>query len=445
MPSSEEVGSRPKLSPRLAVVAVCFAAIVFDGYDLIVYGAVVPALLEHPEWTLTPQQAGMIGSYALIGMFLGAVAVGAVTDRIGRRRTLIGCLVWFSVATLLVAVAPSPELLGALRFLAGLGFGGVVPTAITLTVEWAPERHRSFYNALMLTGFPVGGVLAAVLAVWLLPEYGFRVLFALGGVPLVTVVPLALRFLPESPGFATLRERRARQGGARPGTPPQEAPRARITSGRALAAIVLFALANFCSMLLVYGLNTWLPELMRGAGYALGPAMAFLLVLNFGAVVGGLVGSSVADRFGSRAATTGAFVVAAASILALGLPLPTAVLYLLVAIAGAATIGTQMMLFGYVALSFPTANRATALGHTTGVGRLGGVCGPLLGGYIVALQLGLGWNFGIFAAIAVAAAMLTLVVPAPDRSGAVGEGTDEPGTPAVHDHGGPSPSESVPS
>jgi MFS transporter, AAHS family, benzoate transport protein len=387
-----------------AVVALGFAAIVFDGYDLIVYGSAVPALLAHPQWALTPSKVGALGSYALLGMFVGAVAAGTLTDRFGRRRMFLGCLTWFSVMMLAVAAAPNPELLGLARFLAGLGFGGIAPIAIALVVEWAPRSQRNLLNAVMLCGFPVGGVLAAIAGIALLEPFGFRLLFALGGLPLVTLLPLAIRLLPESPdyvprGTEAAPERRRDPAGAG------------LLSGRNVVALVLFALANVAGFLLVYGLNTWLPQLMRQAGYELGSAIAFLLVFNVGAVVGGLAGSALADRFGSRWVASAAFTVGVVSIGLLALPLPSLVLYLLIAVAGGASVGTQIVVFGYVATHFGTQHRATALGISTGFGRLGAVAGPLVGGYLIASGLGLGWNFLAFAAVALVGALAAVAVP----------------------------------
>ncbi|HKY75450.1 MAG TPA: MFS transporter, partial [Acidimicrobiia bacterium] len=183
---------------RLLVLGLCFATIVFDGYDLIVYGSTVPALLDYGPWNLTPQRVGNIGSLALAGMLVGALSIGTVTDRVGRRKVLIGCLTFFSLAMAGCAIAPRVEVFAACRFLAGLGIGGVMPTAVALTVEWAPAGRQHRYNAVMFSGYSVGGIMAALLAVWYLRDWGFRTLYALGAIPLVTVVPLAWRFLPES-------------------------------------------------------------------------------------------------------------------------------------------------------------------------------------------------------------------------------------------------------
>ena len=387
--------------PRaVAAVALCFGAIVFDGYDLIVYGSAVPALLAYEPWALTPAQTGAIGSYALFGMFLGAIASGTLTDLIGRRRLFIASLTWFSLMMLLVAFAPDPTTLGLFRFLAGLGFGGIPPTAIALVVEIAPAARRHLINGLMLCGFPVGGVLAALLAIAFLQPAGFRTLFAVGALPLVTLVPLAIWLLPESPSFVQ-----------RSGRPRGEL--AHLLKGRAALATALFVVANFCGFLLVFGLNTWLPQLMRGAGYELGSALAFLLVLNVGAVAGGLGGSALADRFGSRWVATTLFATAVASLALIAVPLPAVVLYVLVFIAGAATTGNQIVVYGYVAAHYPATRRATALGLSSGIGRLGAVTGPVLGGALLAAGLGLDWNVGVFAVVAAVGAIACALVPRP--------------------------------
>lgn len=364
------------------VVALGFAAIVFDGYDLIVFGSVVPALLQQPGWDLSAAEVGAIGSYALIGMLIGAISSGALTDLLGRRRLFIWCLAWFSLMMAGVALAPNPELLGLFRFLAGLGFGGIAPTAIALVVESAPAARRNLLNAVMLVGFPVGGVLAALLAVVLLEPYGFRVLFGIGVLPLVTLVPLAMWLLPESPRFKRGARLRVR---LRPGP------------------LILFAAANFVGFLLVFGLNTWLPQLMRLAGYDIGPALGFLLALNVGAVVGGLAGSALADRWGPRWVATSLFVVAAAALVLVALPMPVAAVYVVVALAGAATVGNQIVVYGYVATHYETHQRATALGVTSGIGRLGAASGPLLGGLLV--TGGLPLNVTVFASIALLGAV----------------------------------------
>ncbi|HEY3241552.1 MAG TPA: aromatic acid/H+ symport family MFS transporter [Acidimicrobiia bacterium] len=389
---------------HLLVLGLCFATIVFDGYDLIVYGSVVPKLLEYGPWGLTPQRVGAIGSLALAGMLIGALTVGTLTDLLGRRKVLLACLIWFSVAMGLCAIAPNAGAFAAFRFLAGLGLGGVMPTTVALTVEWAPPQRHHLFNALMFSGYSVGGILAALLALWFLPGYGFRMLFALGMLPLFTVVPLAYRFLPESRQF-----RRAEPAETR-------APRARalpsaLFSRPRLAASVLFPLASFCGLLLVYGLNTWLPKIMQKAGYPLTSSLAFLIMLNVGAVIGALSGSAVADRLGAKLVTVAGFVVAAGAVLLMSRGLSVGTLSVVVAAAGLGSVGTQILLNGYVASYYGAEHRASALGWTLGVGRLGAILGPTVGGFLLASSLGVDWNFYSFAVAAVAGAAIVACVP----------------------------------
>jgi MFS transporter, AAHS family, benzoate transport protein len=414
----------------LGVVAICFVTIVFDGYDLIVYGAVVPALLEYREWDLTTVEAGFIGSLALIGMLFGALIVGTITDIVGRRKIMLFCITWFSLAMGLCAIAPSPELLGLFRFIAGLGLGGVVPTAIALTIEYAPSHRRSFTNALMFSGYSVGGILAAFLAIPLLPAFGWRLMFAIGLAPLVLVVPLAYKFMPESISFLVANGRREEaetlarryeipldQEAASPSSDEASTWKNKLGalfSRNYAVATALFWIATFIGLLLVYGLNTWLSKIMLDAGYPLGSALSFLLVLNLGAILGTPFAGAAADRFGSKPVIAVTFLTATACVALLSIELPLLIIYALVALAGLGSIGTTILVNAYTAKYYPADRRATALGWALGFGRLGAILGPLYGGYViasVASQLGFEWNFYAFALPALLGVLVILLVP----------------------------------
>lgn len=384
-----------------AVVAVCFAAIVYDGYDLIVYGSTMPYLLAYEPWSLSRTEAGAIGSYALLGMFFGAILAGTLTDRFGRRRLFLGCLIWYSVAMLAVAAAPNPELLGVFRFIAGLGFGGVAPVAIALVIEVAKAHQKNLLNALMLSGLPVGGVVAAVFALAFGRDLGFRGLWALGATALVLVVPVAWRVIPET----------AHTPGTAPTGAPAEGRTRELLGMPAVVALTLFALANFAGFLLVFGLNTWLPELMRGAGYSLGSALTFQVLLNVGAIAGGVAGAMLADRYGNRPVAAAYFLLATLAIGGMAMMPSMAVMYVVVLLAGAGSIGTQIVLFGYVATYYRISVRATALGISTGVGRLGAVTGPLAGGILLSAGVSFGGIAAAFCTVAFVGGVACLLVP----------------------------------
>jgi len=431
--------SSPQATPtrsRSLVVALCCATIIIDGYDLIVYGTVVPSLLDgSAEWTLSKAETGRIGSYALVGMLFGAMMTGTITDLIGRRRIMLGCIAWFTAAMALVAVAPTPELFGFARFIAGLGLGGVVPTAIALTIEYAHPNHRSRTNALMFCGYSVGGIAAALTAIVVIPGLGWRAVFWIGVVLGVLLLPFAWRMLPESASYLLARGRddEARQLAGQFGLTLEEPEPASTTtdasgpSGRRLhglstlkalfvprflAGTLLFWLGTGVGLLLVYGLNTWLAQIMREAGYPLGSALAFLLVLNLGAIIGTPLLGALADRVGSKPVTVGMFLVAAVCIFLLSFELPSMLLFALVGVAGACTIGTTILVNAYTANYYPAHMRATGLGWALGVGRLGAILGPIYGAFILASGWGLDANFYAFAAPALVGAAAMVLVPA---------------------------------
>ncbi len=421
-----------RFSPvTLLVLGVCWVTIIFDGYDVVVYGAVVPALLEHREWALTPAEVGVIGSYALLGMFVGSLVVGTITDILGRRKTLIGCVVWFSIAMGLCAIAPSSELFSLFRFIAGLGLGGLLPTATALTTEYSPQRSRNFIYALMFTGFPLGGILAAFLGILLIPTFGFRIMFFIGMLPLLVVVPLAVKYLPESMAFLMAAGRRTeaeaianRYGIPLESEPVRSAPEAEraaaprrlgalanLFSRGFLAATLLFWVATFLCLFMIYGLNTWLPQIMLEAGYPLGSALAFLLVFNVGAIIGTVLIATAADRFGSKPVTIATFVLAAVSVALLSVQLPTLALYALVALGGVGVIATQTFVNAYVSKHYPVRTSATALGWSLGIGRLGSVAAPPVLGILVGSGLGVGWNFYAIAIPGLIGAVIIALVP----------------------------------
>jgi len=415
----------------LWVVAVCFLGLVFDGYDLVVYGTVVSTLLRDPEWALTPAQAGAIGSYALFGMMVGALAAGVIGDYIGRRRLLLASIAWFSVGMGLTAMAPGVTAFGAGRFFTGIGIGALVAAAGATVAEFAPPGKRNLYNAIVFAGYPAGGVLASVVALGVLEPFGFRLLFWIGALPLVTLLPLAMVKLPESPAWLVSRGRldEARTVSERTGVPlpaDEVAPvaaskRSRggfvgLFTGRYALATVLIGFMSAGGLMLTYALNTWLPELMGRAGFSVKGSLSFLLVLNGGAIVGSLFASRFADRFGAKHVIVATFTLAAASIALLTLTLPLPALLIFVAIGGLGTIGTQVLIYGFVSNYYETSSRTAGVAWAAGFGRLGGIAGPLVGGLLLAAALDIRWIFITFAGVALLGAVITALVPAAHRS-----------------------------
>jgi AAHS family benzoate transporter-like MFS transporter len=408
------------------VTALCWAVVVFDGYDLIVYGTVLPRLLTEPGWHLTSSSAGLLGSLAFAGMLAGALLAGRLADTLGRRRTILACTAWFSIFTALCAIAPDPVVFGAFRLLAGLGLGGLVPSANALGSEFVAARNRSMVSTLMMSGVPIGGSLAALIGIAILPRYGWAAMFLIALLALAVVLPICAWLLPESPAWLRSKGRvgEAEALERRFGLTPE--PEITTAQGfRALVrapytrATVLFALATLATLFAWYGLGTWLPQLMRQSGFDLGSALTFLLALNLGAVAGSLVTAWAGARMGPRKAAVVAALTAAVGLLVLVLHPPSAVVYLALVLAGVGTHGTQCLIIAAVADHYPARLRGSALGSALGIGRIGAVLAPQAGGWLLAAGLGVTSNFLMFAIGAAVASGFTWACPRPAAHGVV--------------------------
>ncbi|TWG39949.1 AAHS family benzoate transporter-like MFS transporter [Acidovorax delafieldii] len=401
------------------VVVLCALLLVFDGYDLFIYGVVLPVLMT--EWGLSPVQAGALGSYALFGMMFGAFIFGPLADRIGRKKGIAICFMMFSLATFLNGFAKTPTEFGIYRFIAGLGCGGLMPNAVALMNEYAPKRARSTLVALMFSGYSLGGMLSAGLGIYVLPRFGWQAMFFAAAFPML-LLPLIMWKLPESVGFLVRqgKDKQARDMLARVNPEARIDADARLVAadakgagvpmldlfkdGRTVGTLMIW-LAFFCCLLMVYALGSWLPKLMAGAGYSLGSSLSFLLALNFGGMAGAIAGGWLGDRFSLPKVVVAFFAVGTVAIALLGFNSPMPLLYLLIFIAGATTIGTQILLYANTAQFYPLAMRSTGLGWASGVGRTGAIVGPLLGGSLLAAALPLKLNFLAFALPGLVAAL----------------------------------------
>jgi MFS family permease len=383
-------------------VPLAWTAVLLDGFDLVVLGSVLPVLLRDHVWGLTPATASIVSTVGLAGMMLGGLAIGTITDVIGRRKSLIISVTLFSLCTLLCAFAPSTFIFGLLRFVAGLGLGGCLPTAITLVTEYARRGKAGSATTTVMTGYHVGAVLTALLGIVLISPLGWRAMFVAGAVPALVVIPLMLKFLPESESFQRVRETERTAGHAVAG----------LFRGGLLRATIAFWVTSFMGLLLVYGLNTWLPEIMRQAGYPLGAALSLLLTLNVGGIVGLLVAGRVADRVGIRPSARVWFIAGAVFLALLSVRLPAVGLYAAVFLTGCFVFSAQVLVYAYIGRIYPDAIRATGLGWSAGIGRIGAISGPLLGGALLTAGIAYPWGFYAFAAVgALGAAAVTVVRP----------------------------------
>lgn len=428
----------PKRTTGL-VLFCCWLAILAEGYDVGVLGAVLPALAEYKEWNLSPLALGGLGSYALIGMLVGALFIGTLSDLVGRKKMLLAALMIFTITQAGAAWAPTPEVFGLFRLVGGLGMGGVIPVAAALTIEYSAPNKRSYNYGLMYSGYSLGIVGAALAALFILPVGGWRAVIAIGAIPVV-LVPIIWKFLPESLEYLESKGRKAEAKALAaklqiadykpvvPVAPSVSASQAAdpwwqtittLFSRKYFRSTVFFWISLFCGLLLVYGLNTWLPSIMKKAGYDLGSSLVFLLVFSLASAIGGLILGRAADKYGKKLILVVFYILGGLGIMLLIFPNTMVVNLLFVAFAGIGSISTSLILTGYIADYYPAKIRGTATGWALSFARLGAIGGPLIGGWIAGSKLPFEANFAIFAGIAVLAAAAVAMIPKPQQKALV--------------------------
>ncbi len=420
------------------VISLATVGLIFDGYDLVVYGAVVSTFLRDPSQigTVTPAIAGLLGSYALVGVLVGALLAGTVGDLLGRRKVMLFSYAWFSVGMALTALTTTVAMFGWMRFFTGLGIGSLVATTAALVAEYAPKGKKNLCNAISNGGIPLGSLLSALVAILFMQDIGWRGMFWIGALPLVTLLPLAYFRMPESVAWLAARGRmdEARALSERTGVPlPAVAPAMSAASARPVRApvadaggkagfaglfgslyllpTIVLGLMSATGLMLVYSLNTWLPELMLRAGFNAKGSLSFLLVLNGGSLLGALAASRAADRFGPKPVVATCFAIGAAALVLLTMGFPLAALLAIVAVVGLGTSGTQTLIYGFVANYYRTNVRAAGVAWCAGFGRLGGIGGPMLGSVLIGANFALDSIFYVLAGIGVVGILLTLLVP----------------------------------
>ncbi|POX48601.1 MFS transporter [Streptomyces sp. Ru71] len=417
-----------------AVLALCWTAVFFDGFDVMVYGAALPYLLDDAHFGLGAATAGTIGSWTTFGMLLGALGCGSLTDGLGRRPVLVGCVLAFSAGSGVCALAPSVPVFAAGRLVTGLGLGGLIPVCIALVTEFAPAGRAALATGVLMSGYHAGGMAATGLGLAVIPDHGWRWAFGAGVLPAVVAAPLLLFLLPESPAVLRLKGRTAQaEAVARRHGVPAAAERAEEAEGaggrlRAVGRLVapgrrwstaLLWLGSGCGLMLVYGVSTWLPQLMRSSGYGVTSSVGMLMALNAGGVVGMLIAGTVAERFGPVRVSGIWFLLTAGVLLLLAVHLPVAVTYVVITLAGIWLYSASTMVYAAAGRLYPPSLRAPGLGWVAGVGRVGAVVSPWLGGHLISRHQE-HWGFPLFALAGAVGATAVLLAPRLLRAGAAG-------------------------
>lgn len=390
---------------QFLVTAMCAMVVFLDGFDTQAIGYVAPAIIKSfhvSRSTLSP-----VFSASLVGLMLGALVGGPISDRFGRRPVLLAGMLFFGVMSLLTAMATSIQSLLVLRLLTGLGLGCVMPNAIALTSEFSPERTRSTAVMVMFCGFSLGAALGGLVAAGLIHDFGWQSVFIVGGVVPCFSAAVLWVYLPESVRFLVVKGKQDKKvltilskiDPTFVNQPPaqfvvdehnsQEFPVKQLFSDKRMMLTLLLWVVFFMSLMALYFLSNWLPTIISDAGIPIASAALITAMLQVGGTVGTLVLGlgRVFDKVAPFRALSAVYFAAAAFIVLIG-TVGTSIPMLVITIFGAGfcVVGGQIGANALAAKAYPTAIRATGIGWSLGIGRIGSIIGPVVGGVILSLQ-----------------------------------------------------------
>ena len=392
---------------QVGIFILCGLCLIMDGFDVQAIGYVAPALRQ--EWKIAPAVLGSVLSAALYGVLFGSILLSMLADKIGRRPVLVGACLFFATVSILTGLTGSVPQLVAMRFIAGLALGSIMPNAMALVGEYAPRRARVALMIVVGNGFTAGAAIGGFVAFWLIPRFGRRSVFYFGGaVPLVIGIFMFF-MLPESLQFLTLHgkdpqklgrwlrriDAAAPAGGAVQYVVPEQrrrgTPVVKLFQNQLASRTILLWTVYFMNLLNLYFLSSWLPTVATPLVQAAGISGAYALLLGTVLQIGGVAGSLGLGWFVQRSGFVGAlmtcFVLAGVSIAWIGQPGISLVgLFGVVFVAGIGIVGGQSALNALAATLYPTDLRSTGIGSGLGVGRIGSIVGPTLAGILLSLH-----------------------------------------------------------
>ncbi|WP_174875381.1 MFS transporter [Vogesella oryzae] len=440
---------RHPFSPfQWCIFALCFCIVLLDGFDTAAIGYVAPSLLK--EWGIAKPALGPVLSAALFGLAAGALSAGPLADRFGRKAVLVSSVLVLGLFTLLSAHADTLQHLTILRFITGMGLGAAMPNAVTLMSEFCPTSRRALLTNAMFCGFPLGASLGGFLAAWMIPQWGWRSVFTVGGVAPLLLVLLLLLVLPESVRYLVAKRRPVPRiaavlgrisASARDITAFHQSETRQEVAGKSGLGVVLSPayrtgslmlwLAYFMGLVIFYAVINWMPVLFKESGIDPKVAMQISALFPLGGI-GAVFCGWLMDRFNADRIVAIGFVLTALSIYAIGqVAGNVGTLMLVVFIAGTIMNTAQSSLPALAAGFYPTQGRATGVSWMLGIGRFGGIAGSFLVAELTRRQLGFDQ---VFLVLAIPALIAAAALFFKQRARSEGDGGKPVLSAGVHSH-----------
>jgi AAHS family 4-hydroxybenzoate transporter-like MFS transporter len=399
-PVEDALEHQPFGALQLRVVLLCAFVQAFDGFDLGTIGMAAPSLIK--AWGVLPKDFTIAFVMSSVGILVGALASGPLGDRFGRKPLLIISTAFIGTFSVLSAFTWSVDSITAMRFLTGIGIGGAMPATVALTADYSPISRRATLLMLMFCGNTIGGFLGGQLVAQILPIFGWQSIFLAGGIPPLVLLPILLVWLPESPRFliahrpdTTATQDILRQVGVSAQAAATKLvdvatsdPVRQLFAGGLALTTVLIWVVFFANLLNLYLFGYWMPTVLNLSGLKPESAVFYASMFPLGGILSCALLGPMIDRFGAPKVLAASFASGVIFVLAVGLAsLPAPFIGIPIFGAGAAIIGSQLGANAMVAGLYPARIRSTGIGWALGIGRVGAIVGPVIGGTLLGFGL----------------------------------------------------------
>lgn len=424
------IDSSPLSKLQYATLIVCFFMNMLDGMDVLVISYAAPAISQN--WGVSPQALGAVFSSGLFGMTFGALFLAPLADRIGRKNMIIISAALMGSTVYLTSFASSIYWLVVLRFVSGLGIGSMLASTAALAAEYTPHKTKDFWVSFVISGYPVGAVLSGLASGQIIVEDGWQSMFQVAGVITIISLPVIYFFLTESLDFYIKKQPKGALAKinnilikmgfepveAMPTTStdkPQTSIQSLLGKGYQVATIQLW-IALFFAFATLYFLTSWIPKLATNAGLSMELAIYTGTVFNIGAWFGIMTQGYFSSKYGLKKTIGTILILTGVLMVSFKIFIGSDAILYIFGLLGFGIQGGFVGLYAVAARMYPTEFRTTGVGWAIGIGRLGGIVGPAVGGILIGMGLSLSTNFLIYAVPTVCAGVMTLYISSKEVS-----------------------------